>query len=326
MKNSCHPTLLPSFPMKTLSLTTRSLRPTAANRTGANRLVSWHAVSGLVVLPLAAWWFTRGAPGWVVMWAVAGAEFGALKLLTLTGLWRTAPAWRVGAYLALWPGMNAGTFLAPNVRGAPVPNRAELTFAVAKLAGGLVACAWAVRNVDAAPMMVVGWVGMLGIIFTLHFGALHVVSWIWRRAGMAAPPLMRAPIAATSLADFWGVRWNVAFAECGRRYVLRPLARHWGTRVAGGVVFLVSGLVHESVVSVPAGGGWGGPTLYFGLQGAGAWFEKTAAGRRLGLAAGWRGWTWTVLITAVPLPFLFHEPFVGHVIVPLFRFIAASLL
>ena len=92
-----------------------------------------------------------------------------------------------------------------------------------------------------------------------------------------------------------------------------------GVRGAGFFVFFVSGLVHETVVSLPARGGWGGPTVYFLLQGAGMAVEKGPLGKRLGLGDGFRGWFWMALFTAGPLPLLFHPPFVHRVIVPFFQ-------
>lgn len=264
--------------------------------------------------------------GWICMWVVAGAEWFALKLATLTGFWRTAPAWRLAVYATLWPGLNARAFLFTDTGAVPRPLPGELAFALAKMAFGLAAAGWAIVHVGREPALLTGWVGMVGIIFTLHFGGLHLVSWIWRACGVAAAPIMRAPIMATSLADFWGVRWNVAFADAARRFVLLPFARRWGASVAGAWVFFISGLVHETVISFPARGGWGGPTLYFVLQGAGAWFEKTTCARRLGLGKGGRGRAFTLLVVAGPLPLLFHRPFIDHVILPLFEFLKGLFL
>lgn len=306
-----------------------ALTPTpAAHAAAANRPKGWGGASRLAgavlfLLPAAVWWGARGLPGWGVMWAVATAEFFALKMLTLSGLWRDAPPARVAAYLMLWPGMDAAAFL--GIRAGKkrlVPTAPEWMFAVAKFGAGLVAAAWAVTHAVTAPVLLVGWVGMLGIIFSLHFGLFHLASLLWRSIGVNAAPLMRAPIAAQSLADFWSVRWNAAFADAARRFLGRPLARRWGAMRTGTLIFLVSGLVHESVISLPARGGWGGPTLYFALQAVGVWIEKSALGRRCGLGRGALGWVWVLAVTTAPVPLLFHPPFVTRVIAPFFQMLA----
>jgi hypothetical protein len=283
-----------------------------------------HWLAGIVFVAAAAW-LTRRAPGWVTMWSVAAALYFALKLATLRGNWRGANGWRVAAFLLLWPGMNAAKFLRSERAALRPASRREFLFASVKCALGLALVIWATLHADTAPPLLLAWVGMLGLIFALHFGIFHLLSCAWRAAGVDAPPLMRAPIAARSLAEFWGERWNVAFAESARRFLLRPLARRWGVERAGALVFLASGLVHELVISFPARGGWGGPTLYFLLQGAGVAFEKSGRGRRLGLGTGRRGRTWTLAVTALPLPLLFHAPFAERVIVPLFRFLKEVL-
>jgi hypothetical protein len=88
-------------------------------------------------------------------------------------------------------------------------------------------------------------------------------------------------------------------------------------------VFLVSGLLHETVISLPARGGWGGPTLYFLLQAAGVGFERSATGKHLHLGRAAIGRVWTFLVAVAPLPLLFHAPFVRNVIVPFYRALSA---
>jgi Membrane bound O-acyl transferase family len=291
--------------------------------TGQPNTVRVAAYAGLLIVPALAWWVARDFPAWVVMWALAGAMFFALKLLTLTAAeLRAVPFVRILAYIALWPGMDVRAFLRERPERPPVARPSELAIALLKLAGGVAAGVWAAQHVGTAQPMLVGWVGMIGIIFTLHFGLLHVVSWLWRRAGVDAPPIMRAPIVADSLGDFWGGRWNAAFADAARRFLFKPTVRTLGVLGAGVLVFLVSGLVHEVAVSLPARGGWGGPTLYFLIQGAGIAVEKSALGKRLGLGSGIRGWFWTALCTLSPVTLLFHAPFVHNVIVPFFEFLA----
>ena len=276
------------------------------------------AFAGLVLLPASAWWVTRGGPAWLNMWALAFAEFFALKLFTLHEAGGDLRDRRALAYLTLWPGLNARDFLGERGPCLDWKRLKVVVGALANLTLGAV-LTWAASHLGDMPPLLAGWIGMLGLILLLHFGAFRLVAWAWCRAGVDAPPIMRTPIAATSLAEFWSARWNVAFAETARRFIFRPLARRVGAKTAGGAVFLVSGLIHESVLSLPAGGGWGGPTLYFALQAAGIAAEKSAAGHRLGLGAGGRGWLWTLGVTAAPVPLLFHAPFVGRVIVPFLR-------
>ena len=284
--------------------------------------ISW--AIALLCVGCAAW-VVREMPGWAAMWILAVTEFAALKFVTLHGVSNPARRWRVAAYLFLWPGMSARAFIHDRPAAVPAPKAIEMLAALAKTAFGVGLMSWASLHAMNGNPWIVGWVGMLGLIFALHFGVLHLVSWIWRRIGFMAPPLMRAPMAATSLANLWGERWNIAFADAARRFLLRPLARRCGVRPAGAMVFLVSGLVHESVISLPARGGWGGPTLYFLLQGAGLAVEKSAFGLRVGLGSGIRGRLWTLLVAIAPIPLLFHGPFVRNVIVSFYRMLNAVL-
>jgi hypothetical protein len=288
------------------------------NRRGV--IVRYAAGLGLFIIPGVTWWMTNNEPAWITMWALAGGIFLALKLITVTAVTgRSITFYSAMAYVLLWPGMDAEAFLNDRMEKRPAAPLAELGFAFLKLIGGVCACGWASQQVSHRPPLLVGWVGMVGIIFILHFGMLHAVSWGWRRLGRNAPPIMRAPIAADSLTAFWGGRWNAAFADVARRFIFRPTARRLGARGAGALVFLVSGLVHEVAISLPAKGGWGGPTVYFLLQGAGMILEKSDLGDRMGVGAGLRGWILMAIFTIAPLPLLFHPPFIHGVILPFLR-------
>jgi alginate O-acetyltransferase complex protein AlgI len=272
----------------------------------------WLAWPPLLALPAAAALAGDTLPAWVWMWALAGSVFGGFKWLTWRRAGRRDPG-RSLAYLLLWPGMDAPRFMDRSARPArPAPD--EWAAALAKTAAGA-ALFWVVAR--AAPGRAAGWAGMVGLVLMLHFGLFHLLSVLWRAAGIDARPLMAAPLRATSLASFWSERWNRAFVDLARPLVLRPLHRPCGLAGALFAVFLASGLLHELVISVPAGGGWGLPTAYFALQGLGVLAERSPAGRRLGLGQGPVGWLFTAAVVAGPAYWLFHPPFVERVVLPM---------
>jgi hypothetical protein len=135
---------------------------------------------------------------------------------------------------------------------------------------------------------------------------------------------MCEPLLATSLADFWGRRWNVAFHFLANDFVFRQLLRKFGATGATIFVFLLSGLIHDFIISLPARGDYGLPTAYFLFQGIGVIFERTTFGKWLGLGCGWRGWLFTAVCTIGPIFWLFHPIFVRNVILPMLQTIGAT--
>ena len=267
-----------------------------------------------------------GWPPWAVMWALSAAVFAACKWAT----WRhtpapPAPAWRHTAYLVAWPGLDAKAFLDPRPLSPDRrPRASEWAFACAKLSFGA-ALLWVgcpLLPADAALLR--GWVGMTGLIFVLHFGSFHLLSCAGRAAGVDAKPLMNCPVLAESVSAFWGQRWNTAFRDLTHRFLFRPLAGRIGARAGVAAGFLFSGIVHDLVISLPAGGGYGWPTLYFTLQGLGLLAERSKLGKRIGFGAGWRGRAFTALVTVGPAFGLFHPPFVREVVLPFLDVIGAN--
>jgi alginate O-acetyltransferase complex protein AlgI len=135
---------------------------------------------------------------------------------------------------------------------------------------------------------------------------------------------MRTPALSTSLADFWGGRWNTGFHQLAVGIVFKPLRSRLGPAGAMLAVFLVSGLVHDLVISFPAGVGFGLPTAYFLLQAAGLTLERSAYGKALGLGRGTLGWLFTLIIAAGPAFWLFHPWFVMGVVLPFLKVIRAA--
>src|SRR5262249_45473301 len=149
-------------------------------------------------------------------------------------------------------------------------------------------------------------------------GIFDLAAALYRQFGVPVEKLWDNPLAATSLADFWGNRWNRIFSGFARDMLVAPLARRLGPRRVGLVGFLFSGLLRQYTWSLPAGGGYGGPLLYFLVQWLGFQVESSRRGRRLfrgrpSLLGGL--WTWTMVL--LPLPLLIPPTFLKHVILPL---------
>ena len=264
-------------------------------------------------------------PSWKLMWGVAAAIYAGCKAVTwMNARTSHAPVWRQTAYLLGWPGMDAARFL----QGTSNPKCSlrlsnEWLPASAKAVLGAVLLFGVARMIPSQHQYLAGWIGMLGIVLILHFGVFHLLSCFWRSLGFDARPLMNHPLRSTSLGEFWGQRWNTAFRDLTHRFLFRPLTSRIGPRIGLLAGFLVSGAVHELVISVPAYGGYGGPTLYFAIQGAGIVVERTRLSRRIGLGSGWPGRAFTMLVLIAPVFFLFHRPFVVRVIVPFMRAMGA---
>ena len=262
-------------------------------------------------------------PRWAWMWLLAASVYAMCKALTW---WTTkdarAPRWKHVAYLLAWPGMDAAAFLESRTVTSSCQTtewiRAALNFVL-----GAVLVFMGARRIPAGDTLLVGWMGMTGFVLILHFGAFHLLSCALRRFECSANPLMNRPLASTSLAEFWGRRWNTAFRDLTHRFLFRPLASRFGPRTAALAGFALSGLVHDLVISLPAGGGYGGPTLFFAIQGLAVTVERSRDGRRVGLGHGLIGRLFVFITLVGPLGLLFHRPFIVGVINPFMQAIGA---
>jgi len=198
------------------------------------------------------------------------------------------------------------------------PKTGTLFWGIGNWCCGLALFGVAARFVEHSPW-IAGWLGMTAVVLSLHFGFFAVLAWVWRQRGVDATPVMNTPLAATSLAEFWGTRWNTAFHHLVHRYVFRPSLRQISPSRALLLAFVVSGLVHDLIISVPARAGFGFPTLYFVLQGVGVLFERNTIAQRIGLGRGKAGWLFTLVVAVGPAFLLFHPPFIRNVILPFLR-------
>jgi len=258
------------------------------------------------------------------MWVLAFSIYAGLKWLTWWQA-RTSvshPAWYSVAYLFAWPGMDAEEFLGSSQR-PPSPSVRDWCWSLYDIGCG-VACLWVVaRVVPPAYPLIRGWVGMLGIVLLLHFGTFRLLAVIWQSCGIRAIPIMSNPLRSKSLSEFWGKRWNLGFRQLAHDLVFRPLHRRLGAGGAGFLVFVLSGLIHDFVISLPARAGYGLPTLYFALQGIGVAVERSDIGKRFALRQGISGWIFMAFFTTGFAFWLFHPPFVQNVILPFMHAIHA---
>jgi alginate O-acetyltransferase complex protein AlgI len=223
---------------------------------------------------------------------------------------------RLLAYLC-WPGLRPAPFL----KGAP-PARPQPLWrnGLVSLASGAVLL-WVVPLwlPPATPWPARLTIAAAGFALVTGFGLMDWWAALYRGLAFPVEKLWDNPAAATSLADFWGNRWNRIFSGFARDLIFLPLARAAGVRVASFGVFLFSGLLHDWAWSGAVRGGYGGPTLYFLLQGLFTQVESTALGRRLirQRPAVGRAWTW--LMVLVPLPLALHPPYLTGYAVPFLR-------
>jgi alginate O-acetyltransferase complex protein AlgI len=298
--------------------------PEEIESAGRAQGAQWIGWLPIVVLPLAAISGRNLVLPWVFMWALSFALFFSLKWLTW---WRTRtrvahPAWRSLAYLFAWPGMDADAFLDAKQR-VPPPRFTTWLWATLETGLGAVLLWIVARSFPGAESLLRGWTGMLGLILLLHFGSFQLIALAWQTFGVNAKPIMSAPLRATSLAEFWGKRWNLGFRQLSYELIFRPLHRTLGVEAAGLLVFLASGLIHDLVISLPARAGYGLPTAYFLLQGVGITIEHSGFGKRLGLGRGARGWAFMAVVITAPVFWLFHPWFVLRVIIPFMQAIHA---
>jgi len=259
--------------------------------------------------------------GWETMWGAAILLFAAAKCAS----WKremvlsAAPAarWKRLAYFVAWPGMDAGAF----VRGASDagPRERELSWAAFKITAGAVLIWCMARQFQP---MIAGWIGMIGFILLVHFGLFQMFALVWQTAGVDARPIMNQPWRAKSVSEFWGQRWNLAFRDLAHEQVFRPLRRMMPPAMAMLAAFAISGLIHELVITVPSGGGYGGPMFYFVLQGSAVLLERFRIVRQLRLRSSVMR-LWTILIVAAPIGLLFPPIFISNVVIPFMKVIHA---
>ena len=293
-----------------------------AHESSGARVIPWAA---LIVLPTAGVFARPYLEPWAFMWLMVGAIFMGCKWLTLQQAKQKQRVTisRQLAYLFLWPGMDAVSFLGRREGRTPPSPEAwpNVIAALERIALGALLL-WGIARHFTNDLLA-GWTGMIGIILITHFGIFGLTAACWQLAGIPARPIMNAPWKAARISEFWGRRWNRAFQQLVIDTLFRRLAGSLGIVRATLVTFFISGLLHELVISLPAGAGYGLPTAYFLLQGWGIIAQRTPMAGRLYFSHGASGRIFTLFIVVLPAFGLFHPPFVRGVILPFMHAIGA---
>jgi alginate O-acetyltransferase complex protein AlgI len=161
------------------------------------------------------------------------------------------------------------------------------------------------------------WIALIAVGFLSLIARFDLYALVFRAMGFAVEKVWHCPVAATSLNEFWGQRWNRIVSGFLREVVFFPIARLAGARTALLVVFLYSGLYHE-IVSFLADSGHGGPMAYFLVQYLGILAESSGPGRRLLRRRPRLGRLWTLAVVTLPLGLILQRPFIERWLVPLF--------
>ena len=210
----------------------------------------------------------------------------------------------------LWPGVDPKPFA---YRESPDPKAARwFVFGFPTMCLGIALLVISTLLGKGGSEALRGLTTVACLLTIIHLGYSDILSSGMRLLGFPVNRLFHFPLASRSLNDFWTHRWNRPFVEMNRlifQPLLRPLLGRKETVLA---LFLLSGLLHELALSYPVGAGYGGPLLYFVLQGAGMLME-----RRLRLRG--RLWTWAVVF--LPMPLLFHSALREALIAPIYQYL-----
>ena len=142
-----------------------------------------------------------------------------------------------------------------------------------------------------------------GIIFfyTLMEFLKDLIHFCFLASGAAMRPIHETPIAARSLRDFWGRRWNRVVSAWLHRFVFLPLARQHRPDLGLFCAYLVSGAMHAWLALVALGTFTAFEMgVFFGLQGVFILTEDRFHVHAWPVPLA-RAWTLTILLATSPL-------------------------
>lgn len=279
------------------------------------RLLAWTVV---VAATASVERLVAAEPAGLRMLAIIGALLFAMKAVVAAEERADLSPLRWLAFAGLWPGMQPAPFRAafgPPLAGASAfaaKGLLRLALGLALVLAARLAWAHTGSRILATACL------LPGLSLILHFGLFNLAVALWRALGVEVGSLFVAPLRSTSLREFWGRRWNLAFSHMTATGVYRPLSGVAGKPVALLLAFVASGLLHELAISVPVRAGYGLPLLYFALHGGLMQVERALERRGAPIGARpWRGRAWTTFWLVAPLPILFHRPFLAGAVWPI---------
>jgi alginate O-acetyltransferase complex protein AlgI len=274
----------------------------------------------LMVGGMAGFWCCRPwLPSRVFNWGQLVVLMVTWKVASLLCLapaaWPRLTRLRLLAY-CVWPGMQPQQFLAGQKPAPDAPVPTVRAFLLDALSGA--ALLWVVPRLlpGPTPLAVRFWIGLVGASLLFLFARLDFYALLFKLMGFPVEKLWDCPVAAKTLGEFWGRRWNRIVSGMAREVVFFPLARRAGARVALFAVFVYSGFYHE-MVSFLVGSGYGGPMLYFLLQYLGVTLENARPVRRRLLAHPWLGRAWTLAVVSAPLGLFLQPALVNDFLTPM---------
>lgn len=257
----------------------------------------------IVALGLLGLWFLRELDP---VFRLALASIGMIFVIKLAAMiWQrednTSPDSFLSAFLfiALWPGISLSGFTQRKTEPPPETGKRFMEAWLFFLFG--LVTLFLVSILTKGNSTLGNYIALVSILFIVHLGLVELAADGIRLIGYSPKSLFDQPYLATSLRDFWSHRWNRAFVDMNKTFLLKPLHKIVPPRVLVISIFLVSGCLHELGISYADGVSWGRPFLYFFLQGLGMELETRFKFSKPLL------WIWIL----APLPLLFTPSFVN---------------
>lgn len=267
----------------------------------------------IIALGFVGIYFLKDTDPFVRLVASSLGMIGIIKIAAL--IWQISDGAkfqsRSGVFLFLfaWPGVSVSGFTERGEVAATTGARffeAWLTFLTG--IGILIVVSMYGRGESTA----LNYIALFSILLIIHLGLIEVIADGMRLLGFSPASLFDRPYLTASLRDFWSYRWNRAFVDMNKIFIMGPLRDKVPLAILTFSIFAVSGILHEIGISYADSVSWGRPLLYFVIQGVGMEIEKHRKFPRILV------WAWILL----PVPLLFTPAFTNSFLGSLGRIIS----